>query len=923
MKDSIATKLLKVSFSFYFVLTLTVTLIHMFSEYYYTKHKVIEEISIIYETYEPGLSSAIWDFNYVQLNQMALGIIKLPIVDGIQIEFNSSESISFGIIHNQKGETVSIDKNGNENPINKNNKLLKFTFDIQRIDKENKLTLGKSHFFCSQSVIFQRVKLGFLFLIINAFIKTLALWIIFLFIARHILIRPLSILTESAAQLNFNNLEKIHINLNTTDNNELKTLEKVFNTMIEKLLHSRREIQNYTSELKKKNYDLKEMDRIKDAILANTSHELRTPLNGIIGIADSLIDGSIGQLTSEQKHNLSLISHSGRRLSRLVNNILDFSKLQKKEFKLHKQSIHLQSITEVVMMLSKPLIGNKKISLLNQISQDIKVYADENCLQQIFHNLIGNAIKFTETGTISVLSEEDQEKNIIITISDTGIGVSKEKFESIFRSFEQADGSIIRKYGGTGLGLPITKYLVKLHGGKIWIESELGKGTKFHFTLQKSEGHKETITLSDILKKDTSIPNISNVSQEITSHEFKTHSNFIADDHTTKLAHMELRQHILIVDDEPINIQVLMNQLSYKDYILTPVVNVHKAIEIIESNIQIDLVLLDIMMPEMSGYEVCQIIRKKFNENELPVIMLTAKNQINDLVEGFKVGANDYITKPFNQEELQARVSSHLRLKRLISDNTVMKTKLDIVRQFQEMILPSEKELKQIKTLDISIFMEPAENVSGDYFDIIQINDIVKFGIGDVSGHGLKSGVLMLMAQSAIRTMVTHGVDDPALFLNVINRVIFDNIQRIKANKSLSLSIMDYMYDSDSKNGILKISGQHEDVIVVRKNGHIELVDTCDLGFPIGLEKNISKFVAESSISLQTGDGVVLFTDGITEAINLANEMYGMKRFCNVIGKYWESSVENIKKAIIDDIRLFISKQKILDDFMLIIIKQK
>ena len=923
LKNSIATKLLKVSFSFYFILTLTVTLIHMFSDYYYTKQKIIEEIVVINETYQSGLASAIWDFNYNQLNQLASGMIKFPIIIGVHIKIDSEKNLSFGTIQDEQGNIFFVDENANRQALNESKKLLEFNFDINFNKNNKKIYLGNITFFTNHSTILERLKVGFLFLVVNAIIKTIALWIIFLLIARYILIRPLSILTRSASQINLDNLDSTRIDLKTSGKNELKTLEKVFNLMIEKLLTDRKKIQEYATTLKKKNYELTELDRIKDEILANTSHELRTPLNGIIGIADSLLDDSTGQLTDEQKRNLSLISNSGRRLSRLVNNILDFSKLNNQDYKINKQSIHLHSATEVVMMLSKPHIKNKDIRLLNQINKDINVDADENCIMQILHNLIGNAIKFTESGKISASCKETNDSKVIITITDTGIGIPKNKFQSIFKSFEQADGSIVRKYGGTGLGLAITSQLIQLHSGEIWLESEPDKGSKFHFTLKKSISNEKAVELSDMLNNKSKINQIYDDYLEISTKKINTQELDISDKTDQVMNKNENKQQVLIIDDEPVNIQVIMNQLSNQNYILIPALDAKKGIEIINSNQNIDIVLLDIMMPEISGYEVCKHIRKKYNENELPVIMLTAKNQISDLVTGFKVGANDYLTKPFNKEELKSRVASHLRIKKLVSENMHMKAELDIVRQLQQMILPSETELNLVKNLDIDVFMRPADNVSGDYFDIIQLDNTIKFGIGDVSGHGLKSGVLMLMLQSIIRTMVTYGVDNSVKFLNVINRVIYDNINRIKANKDLSLSIFDYSYDENTKTGHLTICGQHEDVIVIRKDGSIEIENTYDLGFPIGLEKDISSFIAESHILLNEGDGVVLFTDGITEAFNIKDEMYGMDRFCNVIKNNWQKSISKIKQEILNDIMSFIGKQIIYDDIMFIIIKQK
>ncbi|MCP4959585.1 MAG: guanylate cyclase, partial [Actinomycetia bacterium] len=166
---------------------------------------------------------------------------------------------------------------------------------------------------------------------------------------------------------------------------------------------------------------LREVDRLKDEFLANTSHELRTPLNGITGLAESLIDGATGELPDETKSNLSMIVHSGRRLGHRVGDILDFSKLRHKSLELDSRPVDLRSLVEVVLTLSRPLVGSKELELLNAVSADLPAaLADENRLQQILHNLIGNAVKFTESGSVEVSAVTGDEQ-IVVSVSDTGI----------------------------------------------------------------------------------------------------------------------------------------------------------------------------------------------------------------------------------------------------------------------------------------------------------------------------------------------------------------------------------------------------------------------------------------------------------------------------------------------------------------------
>lgn len=448
---------------------------------------------------------------------------------------------------------------------------------------------------------------------------------------------------------------------------ELGELAHSFNTMAVQLQES------FTT-LETKNADLQRLDQLKDEFLANTSHELRTPLNGMIGIAESMLDGATGKLSETQQKNLLMIAQSGHRLKDLVNDILDFAKLKHQNLALQLKPVGIREITEVVLTLCQSLVGTKKLELVNAISPDLPaVYADENRLHQILYNLIGNAIKFTEQGTVKVsaevmnihqnnpspLNHQDairKDRELAITIDDTGIGISEDKLERIFASFEQADGSTARKYGGTGLGLTVTKQLVELHGGKISVTSAIGVGSKFTFTLPIST----EITISN--KSNLSQTNQYNYSPK-TDHNLEAIATQAAQINSAPTAtDTGQKFKIMIVDDEPVNLQVLVNLLSLQNYTVVQAINGKEALEIIAKGFQPDLILLDVMMPEMTGYEVTQKLRENFLPNELPILMLTAKNQVYDLVEGLNAGANDYLTKPISKNELMARLKTHLRL---------------------------------------------------------------------------------------------------------------------------------------------------------------------------------------------------------------------------------------------------------------------
>ncbi|MBE9094693.1 response regulator [Tychonema sp. LEGE 07203] len=486
---------------------------------------------------------------------------------------------------------------------------------------------------------------------------------------------PLKALTSAATKMTSGMLET---RVDIVASNELGKLANAFNSMASQLQVS-------FTKLEAQNAQLQRLDQLKDEFLANTSHELRTPLNGIIGLTESLIDGATGQLPQPTISNLEIIASSGRRLSNLINDILDFSQLRHKNIELQIKPVGIREIVDIVVTLSQPLIGTKNLQLINSVTPDIPlVDADENRVQQILYNLIGNAIKFTDTGTVEISAnaislnlpdflERDssvtsQLQSLIvrsklqITVSDSGIGIAEDKLESIFELFEQADGSTAREYGGSGLGLAITKQLVELHGGEINVSSELGIGSQFTFSLPVShnqyiDNQQLPATVQQCLVSTTNERNLINEAAEIT---FNNNSYIEG-----RFRQQNTLVKILIVDDEPVNIQVLVNNLLRENYAIAEASSGKEALALIDTGYKPDLILLDIMMPRMTGYKVCQKIREKFTAIEVPIVMLTAKNQVSDLVQGFNAGANDFLTKPFVKDELLARIKTHIRLAKI------------------------------------------------------------------------------------------------------------------------------------------------------------------------------------------------------------------------------------------------------------------
>ncbi len=445
-----------------------------------------------------------------------------------------------------------------------------------------------------------------------------------------------------------------------------------------------------TDELKEKNLALENLDKLKDEFLANTSHELRTPLNGIIGITDSLIKGVAGKLSSAVTSNLSMVVSSAKRLAGLINDIQDYSKLEHKDLVLHKKAVDIRSVAETVITVSRQLITGKELSIVNDIPGNLNcVDGDENRLQQILYNLVGNAVKFTNQGhvTVSAIQRKDWME---LSVSDTGPGIPESSYELIFQSFKQYQQAQARTSQGTGLGLSITKKLIKLHNGRIWVESELGRGSTFYFTLPLAD--KKAVAEK---KSDTDSPD------EVSHHHPKSAKQGVDQKSEVKtgLTTRQDKVQILVVDDEPVNLQVVANFLALEQISFQLITSGKKLIERLTNGPIPDLVLLDIMMPEMTGYEVCRFLREKYSSSRLPIIMMTAKNRLSDLVEGFDAGANDYLTKPFAKDELLSRIKSQLSIKHAyeaLEENLRLKKELQQKEQDQQHLLMIQRKLSDI-----------------------------------------------------------------------------------------------------------------------------------------------------------------------------------------------------------------------------------
>jgi Putative regulator of cell autolysis len=392
--------------------------------------------------------------------------------------------------------------------------------------------------------------------------------------------------------------------------------------------------------------ELRALDKLKDEFLANTSHELHTPLNGIINITNSVLESDRGGLTLAQRQNLQVVASTARRMYSLINDISDTSSIKNGELRLNKRMVDLRSIADGTLYMISRLKGSKEIEFINSIPAEVPpLYADEERLYQIFYNLIGNALKFTQQGTIEVGAIVRQ-KQAEIWVEDTGCGISSDNLNDIFKPFyrENTENGDTR---GTGLGLYITKSLIERHGGEIRAVSEEGRGSRFTFTLP----------LSAEPRKDIPLRKAVTIARESASSPYWE----------TNRSKSARKYSILVADDDPASLTALFNILDHEGYYVKGVTGGAEVLLELDRHSEYNLVIMDMVMPKLSGYEALKKIRQRFMPLDMPVLLLTAKARPEYLEAGFEAGANDYLPKPFEALELKARVKTLVQLKDLVS----------------------------------------------------------------------------------------------------------------------------------------------------------------------------------------------------------------------------------------------------------------
>ncbi|MDQ3720812.1 MAG: ATP-binding protein, partial [Actinomycetota bacterium] len=392
--------------------------------------------------------------------------------------------------------------------------------------------------------------------------------------------------------------------------------------------------------------------RYKSEFLANMSHELRTPLNSLLILSKLLADNEDRSLSDKQVEYAGTIHSAGSDLLSLINDILDLSKVEAGKMEVRPAPVVLEDVRDYVERAFRPVAEEKGLAFEVELGPELPrtVTTDEQRLQQVLKNLLSNAFKFTGEGVVTLRLEPAPDGRIAFSVADTGVGIPDDKLRLIFEAFQQGEGGMSRKYGGTGLGLSISREIARLLGGELGVRSAPGEGSEFTLLLPAEYVPVDTepVTLTEPAPElvAPTVPHSQANGRPLTEAMVEHPSLTPAD-----RALLEGRK-VLLVDDDVRNVFALASLLETQGMEVLFAENGRDAIETLRESPDVDLVLMDIMMPEMDGHEAVRRIREMADFKDLPIVALTAKAMQGDREKSLLAGASDYVAKPVDSDRL-------------------------------------------------------------------------------------------------------------------------------------------------------------------------------------------------------------------------------------------------------------------------------
>ncbi len=589
-------------------------------------------------------------------------------------------------------------------------------------------------------------------------------------------------------------------------------------------------------EYAEKNRELILRNRQKDEFLANTSHELKTPLNGIIGIAESMLEGAGGVLEKEVAGDVQNIARSGRRLEAIVNSLLDLVFLKNEELQLQQSPCDLAAMITIVARI---VSGGQDAEscVINKLQGTSFVLADEGRLIQVLITVFG----YMRAGWNGRLVVKGYEAAGVVHVL-----VQRENSPENAGDLKSVvpDRTVS---GSLRVELELAREIFRLHGGVFNLDWDSGIHPEVVFTLPVSP--QSLLSSRPVPGGDMHVP-----------------EHFAAESHGGETNRQYM---VVVVDDDPVNLHVVRSQLENEGMFVVTIQDSREVAKIIEKGVFPDLLILDVMMPYVSGYDICRNLRERYSLAELPVLMLTARNRTVDILTSFQAGANDFLAKPFEIIEMKARVRHLLALKDAIDTEaqyTRLQNEMNLAVRIQQAIMPEQ--LPFLDGVESHCLYRPFSALGGDFLDYLRDEQGIGIIIADVAGHGVAASIVAAMVKIAFSGQRAL-LKDPSMLMERMNSVLIQNTRNTYVTAT-------YIYLDFAAGSVLVARAGHYPLLVIdRATGVWE-----EYG---GKGRMLGRFKSAGCETvcapLKAGQRLVLYTDCVLETRTPQGEMFGEERY--------------------------------------------
>jgi signal transduction histidine kinase/DNA-binding response OmpR family regulator len=600
---------------------------------------------------------------------------------------------------------------------------------------------------------------------------------------------------------------------------------------------------------------LEEMDRLKTDFFANISHEFRTPITLTLGPLEGIRAGRYGEVPEAVRAQISVMQRSQNRLLGLVNQILDLAKLEAGKLALEAVRVNdMNRFIEARVAQFRSMAEKRELTLDTRFDpavQGADLYLDLDKLDKVVFNLLSNAHKFTKQGRIEVRTEIAGGVFRLV-VKDTGIGIKADQLPAIFDRFRQADGSASREYAGTGIGLALVKEVIELHGGEVTVHSEYGKGTTFTVSIPLGSAHLDPSCIVDRTANDDA--ESETVTEDAVSlREGSGHGDGEDLANATATAARDSGKATVLYVDDNGDLREYVRDLLAEHYNVFLAVNgkdgLDKALLY-----KPDLILSDLMMPVMTGAELCKHVRQTPELKGLPFVLLTAKSTLESKVGGLEEGADDYLTKPFAEAELLARIKNLVSLRK---NQARLKGELLAARAIQQSLLPASR--LAFDRIEIDALYHPSEELSGDFYDVIETPNALYFYLADVTSHGTAAAQVTYLLRGIVREALAAN-----RFSSLSELMVDLNTQYARAG--LDYDVATQLVRLDTKTAVMEyVLASAPPALLVRDGAKSILQAAAGAALSARPLASDAAGYEQGVVSLKAGDHVYFFTDGAYE----------------------------------------------------------